>query len=454
MHSYLFYLPVGLYFFALLYFSFFKNQLAHQQDENYYLANHNISPISAIFSVMATETSVATIMVFPAIGMSSHFSLMWLCLGYLTGRSLIAFYYLPKLYNQNSLSIYENITHNAPNAKNLLSGAYLVAKFISSGVRFFMAGFALNQLFGGSIFIWCCSTAVLVGLYSLRGGLKAVVQTDQIQAYIILFMGALLCFLLYPSEGLGSLDIQWINTQMRYDNALFFPAMFLGGIVVSIGSHGADQDLLQRVLATPSLKKAQRAMILSGVAATGVIFLYLCVGVFLGHRQMTLDAKSPLVSYISQLNQPFVLGLFAVLIFSAAMSTLDSAINSTALVWKSLFKQKKSNLFYSSLSLFCLLGFALSFILFQKFSESFLSLAMGSMNYVNGALIGILSLYILDSKKITYPGIASAFVFGFLSTYICTWSINPSLAWTWTIIVSSSVAFSTAYLSFLLFKKK
>lgn len=433
-------LPITIYTILILYIHFKTNKHSDNGDSGYFLAKNKIRSFSSVLSIAATETSVATIIIFPAVGMSSGLSLIWLSVGYVLGRLIVASIYLNKLYSRHKLSIYKTMSGESILSKRFLESFYLLAKFLSSGVRFFMAGYALNQLFGGSIIIWILVTAFIVGIYSLRGGLKSVVATDIVQFFIILVMGIFILVILAKGLNFSSIPAPALmNTDFNIHNSMFYLALLFGGIVISIGSHGADQDIIQRILGTKSLKSAQKSLFISGIIASLIILLYLAIGFLLKQHNLVLDTKSPLTDYISSQN-PLFIGSFGVLLFAAAMSTLDSAVHSTGAIWKSLFHSKRSGWIWSFLSLIMLVIFAFGFIWLQKFQTNFLSLAMGAMNYVNGGLIAIFTVFTFAPKYVRSTGLIMALISGFLTTYILTWVISPSVAWSWTIIISSTVA--------------
>ena len=264
------------------------------------------------------------------------------------------------------------------------------------------------------------------------GGLKTVVITDQLQGYIILGFGIFLCSYLYADSTVTFTEIKWINTQLTYSNAQCFAALFIGGAFISIGSHGADQDLLQRVLATRDLKTARKAIILSSFGATAVIILYLSIGILLSYSGGTvLEQKSPLVDFISKGNNNLIIGSFIVLLIAAAMSTLDSAIHSTGAIWKSIFSSHHPGRLWSLLSLIFFIGFAIIFMELAKIEQNFLKLALGSMNYINGGLIGVLSTYIFFPRRINTTGIILSLFGGLFTAIICNFFIKPPVAWTW-----------------------
>lgn len=418
-------------------------------DAEYFLAGRNLGTVPAFISVMATETSVATVVLFPTAGARSSMALAWLCLGYLAGRILAARLYLPALYNAGGLSIYAAMSANRPLANTGLTIFYLLSKYVSGGVRLFLGGLALQQLFGWHTSGWIVVIAIIVGVYSLSGGLRAVVVTDQLQGFLILMVGLALALALVFGSSQPLPELSFWNTDARYDNAIFFLALFCGGAVLSIGTHAADQDLLQRILAVRTLREAQKALILSAFAAGAVILLYLFVGSLLA-RESGLPARSPLVAYAAATPYPLLRGAFAALLAAASMSTMDSAIHSTGAVWKSLLANRGQGRHWSLLSLVLLTLAGIGFVEVARFEENLLALALGSMNYINGGLIGVLSIFVFFPKRTTTAGTFLALLGGLLITIACNFWIEPAVAWTWTIILASAGAFIVGLLPSLL----
>lgn len=479
------------------------------RDRDYFLANRSLNIFSSFVSVAATETSVATVLIFPQIGFRGGLELLWLPLGYIAGRAIVARFYLKDIYEQHSLSIYATVA----SAVRTLSSFYLLSKFISSGVRFFLACFALQTMFGGELLLWIAIMATVTGLYSLTGGLKAVVWTDQLQGMVILVSGIALALFLLSSGGEeipfpSGRDL--INLDASIGNSLFSPALFFGGLVLSIGTHGADQDMLQRVLATKSLTAARRSLLLSGLGAGVVIMLYLLIGYLLQYSEAgkagNLSAETPLIDWLKQNDLALLNGAFALLLLAAAMSTLDSAMHSTGAVWKAVVSAGKSSnssnsasswrqrgRLYSFLSLLLLSLFAGLALILKEEAPDLLDLALGSMNYVNGGLIALFTLYIFapapaspgpasdslsdstassdsvagdrsepagkgghpkradseqkSKQKLDAITILAAMISGAAVAIYANWLLEPRPAWPWITIASAAVALLAAILA-------
>jgi len=266
---------------------------SRSDDANYFFAAKRLNAVQALLSVVSSETSVATTVVFPAAGLAGGYALVWLLAGYIMGRSIVALFYLRALYESSRLTIYQTMSRH----HRILESAYLLAKYISGGARYFIGGYALHQILGGSTALWIVVVAGCVAAYSLTGGLRAVVVMDQIQSVLIVGTGVFLCLFLLHRMPAGSLHAPaFVDWNPRHYT--FAPVLFLGGAVLSIGSHGADQDLLLRILSTRSLGAAQRSLILSGFGAAVLISLYLTVGFLLRFAGAPdLDPKSPLADF-------------------------------------------------------------------------------------------------------------------------------------------------------------
>ncbi|NUM52527.1 MAG: hypothetical protein HUU46_02680 [Candidatus Hydrogenedentes bacterium] len=441
MANVLYFTPFALYLGAVVFVTLTTRSTS--EDSDYFFASKQLGTFRALLSVVSSETSVATTVVFPAAGLTGGYTLVWLLLGYIVGRTVVAMFYLRALYVSSRLTIYQTMSGH----HQILEGAYLLAKYISGGARFFIGGYALHQLLGWRTEFWVLVVAVCVAGYSLTGGLRAVVVMDQIQSGLPVFTGIFLCFYLWwlvPHDAIQAPALfDW-----DVDKSTFTPVMFLGGVVLSIGSHGADQDMLLRILSTKSFNDARRSLVLSGFVAAGLISLFLTIGFLLQFAGVgDLNAKSPLADYVEKSNVPLLKGVFLVLLAAAAMSSLDSTIHSTGAIWKSLMNSKLAGRYWSSLSLFIMIAFAITFSVIdaQERHKDFLALCMGSMNYVNAGLIGIFTVFTFFPRRLSFPGVVAALLAGFTVTAVCEWAFAAPLPWTRTVLLASAAAFLSCY---------
>ena len=434
MANILFLTPVALYLGAVILITL--TMRSRPEDAEYFFASKRLSGLQAFLSVVSSETSVATTVVFPAAGLAGGYILVWLLLGYIVGRTIVALFYLRALYESSRLTIYQTISSH----HRVLESAYLLAKYISGGVRYFIGGYALHQILGGPTVLWILIVAACVAAYSLTGGLRAVVAMDQIQSVLIVGTGLFLAFFLARQLPVGAIPLPFFF-DWDPSNYTFSPVLFLGGVVLSIGSHGADQDLLLRILSTRNFRSAQRSLFLSGFGAAFLISIYLMVGYLLQFTgEAALNPKSPLADFVMRGNAPLLKGLFLVLLAAAAMSSLDSTIHSTGAIWKSLANSTKPGRYWSAFSLMIMVCFAILFMGLEKRHADFLALCMGSMNYVNGGLIGVFTVFTFFRPRLTGNGVVFGLIAGFLTTTICEWAFALPVPWTYTVLLASSAS--------------
>ncbi len=413
--------------------------------ESFYFASRRLKTKTSIISMVATETSVATVLIFPGVGYRDDLGILWLCAGYIVGRIIVAHFILERIHHFQGVSLYGLL--GSPQAVPVLSGTYLLAKYMSGGVRFYLAARAIDDLVGGGVATWVLVAGIITGLYSLTGGLKSVVLTDQLQGGILLFAGLWFCWYFFPSDLQVLSDVRFYSPAIAVEGrgSLF---LFFGGMILTLGSHGADQDMLQRIFAVRDINSAKRSLVLSGLATTVVISLFAITGLLMKRSGLQVDEASPLIGFIASAD-PLTKGLFLVLLLAASMSTLDSAMHATGAIIKDLMTRITGSTEavrrYSFYSLVLFVLFALAFIEIARFSYrgDFLGLAMGSMNYVYGGLIGVLLTFVLGSQAVQAPAIVAAIVAGMVTTAVAELS---GLYWPLVTILSAGAATASGWL--------
>ncbi len=436
-----------LAYVIIIFYLTIKSFDKEKSETSYFFSNYNTKWYQSLISIVATETSVATILIFPASGFKKDFSILYLCLGYIVGRIIVAKFYLIHYHKFDGISLYDFFSYKD---QKILSFSYLLAKYISGGVRFYLAGFGLAQITPFETHTWLIIITLLTGIYSISGGLNAVIKTDIIQGILIFLSGIFfLCILFSQNFQKVEFDFSEI-VNFDFNNIL----IFVGSLLLTISSHGADQDNLQRVFSIKEIKDAKKSLILSGFTASLIILIFFFIGFYL--KSFTnLDFRSPFLSYISNLHQfnenpyttTFIKGIFFILLIAASMSTIDSSIHTTAIIWKSILKSYKNfkNSYYSFFSLIFMFLFGNLFIFISQ-NKDFLSLALGSMNYINGTLFSVATIYIIFKMKLNFKFILSIFLINFFTTLILTEIIKTP--WYLTTTISFLFSLSTGIIIF------
>ena len=133
--------------------------------------------ITAMFSIVATETSVLTFVSVPGISYRGDWTFLQLAIGYLFGRILVSFYLLPLYFKYGVTSIYEILENRfTKKVQKLASGTFLVTRILADGVRFLATAIIIETLTGWTILTSICIIGCVTLLYTVLGGLKAVIR--------------------------------------------------------------------------------------------------------------------------------------------------------------------------------------------------------------------------------------------------------------------------------------
>ncbi len=322
---------------------------------DYFLGGRDLPWWAVCFSVIATETSTLTVIGVPAISFGGPLLFFQITLGYLIGRVIVAFVFLPRYFRGEQETAYAFLGHRFGNRMRMLSSVtFMFTRLLADGVRLFAIAipFRVVALLAG----WDVSYLVIIvaiGLvticYTFIGGLKAVVWMDTVQMVIYVGGAVLAVFILngqVPADWLASaaangkthlLNTTWSVTDWLTQPYAFATAI-VGGAVFTMASHGSDQLIVQRILACRSLADGKKALIASGFGVMVQFGLFLLLGLLLwayydGATFADLglargDEVFP--KFIVEGMPPGVSGLLLAGIIAAAMSTLSSSLNALA----------------------------------------------------------------------------------------------------------------------------
>ena len=218
-------------------------------------------------------------------------------------------------------------------------------------VVLYLVSLAMNQLIGWDIITVILILGFLTILYTVVGGIEAVIWTDVVQA-IVLLGGALVCagILLYqmPGGAGNALSTAWEQDKFSLGSGDFnlaiegFWVIFIFGIVDNLRNFGVDQNFVQRFLAAKSETEARKSLWIGGLMYVPVSALFLLIGtlLFLYYNALEQlpagfpDEGDKIFPFFIVSELPVGLtGLVIAGVMAAGMSTLDSSINVSATVF-------------------------------------------------------------------------------------------------------------------------
>ncbi|MDP1860956.1 MAG: sodium:solute symporter [Gemmatimonadaceae bacterium] len=318
--------------------------------KDYFVADRAIPWWAVMFSIVATETSALTFISIPGLAYTGNLGFLQVAAGYILGRIVVAYALLPRYYQGDIVTAYALLEKRFGIAtRRLTSIVFMLTRAMADAVRVFATAIPIALILGDRVPKSAVMPAAILILgaltivYTYRGGMKAVIWTELVQAGVYIFGGLSAIVLLGRAVDGGWSAIlatagaqgklQLLDTYAGIDRPHTIWAGLIGGGFLAMASHGADQLIVQRLLSARSLKDAQRAIIGSGIAVfcQFTLFLFIGVGLFVfygGKAFATPDAVFP--TFIVEMMPPGLVGLLIAAIVAATMSTHSGAINSLA----------------------------------------------------------------------------------------------------------------------------
>lgn len=454
-----------------------------QKDLSDYLLGGRDLPWWAILgSIVATETSTATFLSVPGIAFAAQGDLRFLqlALGFVLGRVIVALVLLPLYFRGEIYSAYEVLDQRFGGAtKQVASLMFLVARNLGDGLRLFLAGIALEMVLGIDLHYCIVAIGIATIVYTFFGGMKAVIWSDCLQFVIYMTGGAIALGLLirsYPGGLEQFIEFGQANGKFRvfdfrlpasgefsfWSEPYTFWAGLVGGAVLTLGTHGTDQMMVQRYLSAPSQRDAARALMLSGFVVFLQFTLFLLLGVALAGFYSFVEPQSferndqVFASYIVHYLPIGLIGFTLAAVFAAAMSTLSSSLNSSATAAVNDFylplQKRRENHPDSQQLLRISQRFTILFGLLQigvgigasYISRSVVNDALAIAGFTAGILLGVFLL-----GTFTKSARQSGALLGMLAS-ICVLTyvkFGTTVAWPWYAVIGACTTFGVGYLS-------
>lgn len=315
-----------------------------KDSKDYFLADRAMPWWAVCFSIIATETSVLTFISVPGTAYTSDLWMVQLTAGYLLGRIAVAAILLPGYFSGELSTAYQLLEKRfGVLARRFASAIFLVTRTLASSIRLFAIAIPIHLIAGIPYWQAIVATGTCTLIYTYYGGLRAVVYVDVLQMFIYLSgaIAALIVLLQVIPGGWSGVvaaadpvdKLRIFHFEGGFADARWIVTGLVGGGFLAMASHGVDHLIVQRMLASPNLREARKALIGSGVFIMAQFTLFLVLGVALyayyqGRAFATPDEIFP--TFILEGLPAGISGLVIAGIFSVAMSSEASAINSLA----------------------------------------------------------------------------------------------------------------------------
>ncbi len=331
--------------------SFYKK---NKSSAAFTLGNSAIPGWVVTMSIFATFVSSISFLALPGMAYLSNWNAFAFSLSIPVASYMAVKFFVPLYRKANSPSAYTYLeTRFGPWARIYASACYLLTQIMRMGTILYLLALPVNAMFGWNIVIIIVVTGLAVMLYSMLGGLQAVVWTDAIQG-IIMISGAVLCviYILFAMpEGPGQMfDIA--NEHNKFSLGSFklnltqstFWVVLVYGIFINLQNYGIDQNYVQRYMASKSDREAKRSALFGGLLYIPVSLVFFFIGTALFSYYTAIPDALPAEYADASMSDrvfPFFIvnnlpsgftGLLIASIFAAGMSTISTSVNSGSTV--------------------------------------------------------------------------------------------------------------------------
>ena len=318
---------------------------------DYFLAGRGMSSGSLAASTLATQCSTNSLLGAPAfVGFTLGGGMVWLQYELAVPLAMAALMFLIVPARQMGVvSIYEILELRLGRESRVLaSGCFLLFRAVATGVTIYGVTLILSQLLGVDYLVAVLLLMGVTLLYDLLGGMRAVVISDLLQLVLLSITVLFSLLLLGDATDWSFFAVTERTTVIRNDWGLdgqdygFWP-MLIGGFFLYAAYYGCDQSQTQRILSAQSDAASQRVLLLNGLLRFPLVLSYCLLGLGLaafaaqntdfvsslpltGAGEPNFNLAFPM--YVMNNFAPGFVGLVMVGLLAAAMSSIDSAINS------------------------------------------------------------------------------------------------------------------------------
>ncbi len=243
-------------------------------------------------SVMATQASAITFLSTPGQAFHSGMGFVQFYFGLPIAMVIICMVFIPLYHKLNVYTAYEYLESRFDQkTRSLTAVLFLIQRGLAAGITIFAPAIILSAVLGWNLTSLNIVIGILVIIYTVSGGTKAVNVTQK-QQMAVIFIGMFIAFFLiisYLPEGITfskALDIAGASGKMEVldfsfnlDNRYTFWSGIIGGSFLALSYFGTDQSQVQRYLSGKSIKESQLGLLFNGLLKVPMQFFILLVGV-------------------------------------------------------------------------------------------------------------------------------------------------------------------------------
>ncbi|HEY8569498.1 sodium:solute symporter [Microbulbifer sp.] len=481
---------------------FSRNRAKDSRD--YFLAQNTMPMWMVAISTLATTQSAATFLGGPDLGYRGDLTYLFTNLGAIIAAIIVARVLIPRFYASRVTTVYELLQSRfGESAKTRAGSVYLLGRVFASGARLYMAAIAVSMILFNDIAANHVILAVLLLscaglLQTLVGGVRSVIQSDVLQCAVYVSaalavvavllwqipadLGQIHAALSNPVDGGGS-KLAIVDTSWDLGDPFNLWATFTGFVLLNIAAFGLDQDVTQRLLTCKTQRDGARAVLYSVIMVVPVMAVFMGIGLLLyifyqnpllmGGREVSVPSGGDVTVFMHYVLHEIpagLRGLVTIGVIAAALSTLNSSLNSMASVltqdlYRNWLNRRgvnkteqhfvKAGRWSMALVACTLAAMAILCFFWQQISDlPLITFALSVMVFAYSGLLGVFFTALFTGRG-NATSVGWALAIGFLVTLaqqpwmisLITGSDDPlTIAFTWQLCLGTLVSFAVCNL--------
>lgn len=316
-----------------------------KNSEDYFLAGRSLSWWLIGISLIASNISTEHFVGMAGQGFREDIGMAVASFEWIGALALVivALFLLPRLLKSGIFTIPQYLEYRYDRKTRTLLSIFMLLFYVTITIAtvLYAGAFALKEIFDISLVTGIWLVGLTAGLYTIYGGLRAVVWSDLIQGSFLLLGGILMTYLGMKEVGgwnnFVELSDGRLHTVLPLDHpTLPWLAVFVGGMwIPNLFYFGLNQFIVQRTLGAKSIIEGQKGVLFGAsiklIMPIIIIFPGIIAFELFGSEIIDGDAAYPVL--IKNLLPAGLVGLFFAALFGATMSTLDSLLNSAATIF-------------------------------------------------------------------------------------------------------------------------
>ncbi len=283
----------ALYFVGVVGFALYQSR-KNEGMEGYFLGNRSLPWWAIGLSVMATQASAITFIGTTGQAFDDGMEFIQFYLALPFAMVVLCLVFVPFFYRARVFTAYEYLEQRFDSKTRSLTGfLFLLSRGMAAGIILYAPAIVLSVIMGWDERLTIMVMAAVTILYTMAGGITAVIWTDVVQMLMVLggialALGALFANLpaevgLADAVYIGGIQEMWRSIDLSWDptNTYTIWSGLFGGFFLFLAYFGTDQSQVQRYLTASSLKDSRLSLIFSAFLKVPMQFLILSIGVLL-----------------------------------------------------------------------------------------------------------------------------------------------------------------------------